>query len=376
MNWEQLDWPALDRLRAGFLSGSAAAGPYWTSLSDLASYDLTYAERIGWKWDALLRELTLRQWRPPAGTTLIDWGCGSGIAARRVAAALGADHFAALQVWDHSPLARSFAANQARARFPALAVTEIVSEPTPASVPASYTLVLSHVFNELSAEQRTALLALVAGAAAVLWIEPGTHADSRALATVRDQVRTTHQIVAPCTHRENCPLFLAANERDWCHFFALAPAGIQNDSNWVRFSHRAGLDLRSQAYSYLVLTAAPSSQRSNQSPLIRDQSSARRDQVSDSPAPSFPLPSSQLPTGSSAARVLGRVEIFKPYARFLACEATGLHWLELTKRTDPALIKRLDKAPPVPLYALTHDGNRVSAMTPLVEAAAPPAGED
>ncbi|MCS6248520.1 MAG: hypothetical protein H2173_13675 [Opitutus sp.] len=74
---------------------------------------------------------------------------------------------------------------------------------------------------------------------------------------------------------------------------------------------------------------------------------------------------------------MGRVEIFKPYARFLACEATGLHWLELTKRTDPALIKRLDKSPPVPLYALTHDGNRVSSMTPLVEeAAGSPAVED
>ncbi len=347
MNWEQLDWPALDRLRAGFLSGSAAAGPYWTSLADLASYDLTYAERIGWKWDVLLRELTLRQWRPPGGTTLIDWGCGSGIAGRRVAAAFGTDHFAGLQVWDHSPLARTFAANQARARFPSLAVKEIASEPTPASLPSPYTLLLSHVFNELSTEQRAELLSLVADAAAVLWIEPGTHADSRALASVRDQVRTTHQIVAPCTHRENCPLFLAANERDWCHFFAPAPAGIQNDSNWVRFSHRAGLDLRSQAYSYLVLATAPSSQ----------------------PA----APSSGLIAGASASRVLGRVEIFKPYARFLACEPTGLHWLELTKRTDPALIKRLDKAPPVPLYTLTHDGHRVSAMTPMLEAPASPA---
>ena len=182
----------------------------------------------------------------------------------------------------------------------------------------------------------------LANSPAVLWIEPGTHADSRTLAAVRDEVRATHQIVAPCTHRENCPLFQAANERDWCHYFAPAPAGIQNDSNWVRFSHRAGLDLRSQAYSCLVLSAAPSD---------------------------------QLPTGSSAARVLGRVEIFKPYARFLACDATGLHWLELTKRTDPALIKRLDKAPPVSLYALTHDGKRVSAMTPLVEPASPSAGD-
>ena len=42
MTWEELDWPALDRLRAGFLEGAAAAGPYWKSSSDLASYDFTY----------------------------------------------------------------------------------------------------------------------------------------------------------------------------------------------------------------------------------------------------------------------------------------------------------------------------------------------
>ena len=350
MNWDQLDWTALDRLRAGFLSGTAATGPYWTSPADLACYDLTYAERIGWKWDALLRELTLRDWCPPAGTTLLDWGCGSGVAGRRVAAAFGPTHFAALQVWDHSAHARAFAANQARAHFPTLAVTEIANAPSPAALPAAYTLVLSHVFNELAADQRAALLALVAGAAAVLWIEPGTHADSRTLATVRDQMRTTHQIVAPCTHRENCPLFLAANERDWCHFFAHAPAGIQNDSNWVRFSHRAGLDLRSQAYSCLVLATTPSA------PYV---------------TPSAPLPEGANTT--AIARVLGRIEVFKPYARFLACEATGLHWLELAKRTDPALIKRLDKAPPVPLYTLAHNGRRATAMTPLVEAPPDPA---
>jgi hypothetical protein len=26
MTWSEIDWPALDRLRTGFLSGSAAAG--------------------------------------------------------------------------------------------------------------------------------------------------------------------------------------------------------------------------------------------------------------------------------------------------------------------------------------------------------------
>jgi hypothetical protein len=340
MNWEQLDWSALDRLRAGFLSGTAANGPYWQSASDLASYDFTYAERIGWKWDALLRELTLRNWKPPAGPTLIDWGCGSGIAGRRVLSAFGPAHFNALHVWDHSEHARTFAATKARETFPSLSITALPADPVSQlsalnSQLPPYTLILSHVFNELSADQRTALLALVSGAQAVLWIEPGTHADSRALASVRDQLRDgPHHIVAPCTHRETCPLFLAANERDWCHFFAPPPPGIQNDSNWVRWSHRAGLDLRSQAYSCLVLES------------VR-------------PPTSFRCP-------PSAARLLGRPEIFKPYARFLACDATGLHWLELSKRTDPALIKRLDKNPPVPLYALAHDGKRVATMIPLV----------
>jgi hypothetical protein len=333
MTWDQIDWAALDRLRAGFLNGGATRGPYWASPADLASYDLTFAERIGWKWDALLGELTLRRWSPQAGTTLLDWGCGSGIAGRRVAAAFGPGHFGALHVWDHSEHARVYAVTRARETFPGLSVAASTCEPTPATLPAAYTLVLSHVLNELSADQRTALLTLVAGATAVLWIEPGTHADSRALAFARDQLRDgPHRIIAPCMHRETCPLFLAANERDWCHFFAPPPAGIQNDSNWVRFAHRAGIDLRSQAYSCLVL----------------DRTAANT---------AFP---------ADSARLLGRPEVFKPYARFLACDSTGLHWLELPKRTDPALVKRLDKNPPVPLYALAHDGRQATSMRPLV----------
>ena len=49
MTWSELDWPALDRLRDRFLRGSAAAGAYWNTPEDLASYDITFGERIGWK---------------------------------------------------------------------------------------------------------------------------------------------------------------------------------------------------------------------------------------------------------------------------------------------------------------------------------------
>jgi SAM-dependent methyltransferase len=335
-----LDWDALDRLRALFLSGQAGAdGAYWHDAATLATYDATYAERIGWKWDALLRELNLRRWSPPPGTLLLDFGCGSGVASRRVLGAFGAEHFTGLALYDHSAEALAYASARARADYPSLALLAEAGEPDPA---VSFTLVISHVLNELTLPAREVLCTLAVRATAVLWIEPGTAVDSRALATVRDRLRSAHRIIAPCTHRENCPLFLTANARDWCHFFAAPPTGVQNAPDWVRFSQRAGLDLRSQAYACLVL---------------ENQKAA----MAVSPAPTDCV---NWPLG--AARLLGRPEVFKPYARFLACDAAGLHWLELAKRTDAALVKRLDRAPPVPLYALVHDGKRVQRASSLV----------
>ena len=55
MNWDELDWAALDRLRSLFLAGGGTQGPYWRSRGELSSYDFTYGERVGWKWDAVLR---------------------------------------------------------------------------------------------------------------------------------------------------------------------------------------------------------------------------------------------------------------------------------------------------------------------------------
>src|ERR1043165_9386478 len=123
MTWEELDWTALDRLRAGFLEAGAKTPPYWQSASDLASYDFTYGERIGWKWDQVLRELRLRGWKPSA-RTVFDWGCGSGIAARRGISFFGAENFDGLTLWDHSPLAVDFAGDAARREFPALRVAQ------------------------------------------------------------------------------------------------------------------------------------------------------------------------------------------------------------------------------------------------------------
>ena len=54
MTWAEIDWNLLGRHRERFLGGGPSAGPYWSSAADLASYDLTFGERIGWKWDAVL----------------------------------------------------------------------------------------------------------------------------------------------------------------------------------------------------------------------------------------------------------------------------------------------------------------------------------
>src|SRR6266498_988576 len=96
LTWETLDWAALDRLRETFLAGRPTGAAYWQSMGDLANYDFTYAQRIGWKWDAVLRELQCRGWLPPAAP-LLDWGCGSGVASRCVLDALGAESFESLR---------------------------------------------------------------------------------------------------------------------------------------------------------------------------------------------------------------------------------------------------------------------------------------
>lgn len=329
-DFSKLDWAALDRLRATFLA-RAAAGPYWGDEAALAAYDATYAERIGWKWDALLAELRARGWAPPAGGVLLDYGCGSGVAGRRVATAFGSGLFSQLVLRDHAPEAVAYATQRARAEHADLSPRPF----TPADAAGAFTLVVSHVLNELEAAGRSALEELAGRATAVLWVEPGTHADSRLLAEVRDRLRTTHRIVAPCTHAADCPLLKPGGEREWCHFFAPPPPGVQASSAWVRFAQRAGVDLRSQAYACLVLE--------------------RKDQ-----------PAGVDSAASATARVLGRPETHKAHANLLACEESGLRWLELTKRTDPGLLKRLDKRPPLPLYKLEHDGRKISRAEPVV----------
>ena len=334
MTWAELDWSILDRLRGRFLGASTAvAGPYWETAADLANYELTYGERIGWKWDHVLRELRLRGWTPPGRGSVLDWGCGSGGAARRVMEFFGAAAFESLTVWDHSPLACDYAAATAELAFPSVRVAQATPGFLASTEPIGL-LIVSHVLNELPADALESLRRTIARAQAVLWVEPGTHAISRQLGAWREEFRATFHLAAPCPHAGACPVFAAGNERDWCHFFAPPPPEIFADSNWVKFGQRAGIDLRSLPYCFLALD--------------------RRTPV----APPADL-----------ARVIGRVEHFKPYARLLNCDASGLTQLELPKRTDPALFKQLERTRAPLVYRWRHADGKILGG----EALAPPA---
>jgi hypothetical protein len=325
MTWDELNWAALDRLRARFLAGPGGDGPYWETEDDLASYDFTYGERIGWKWDQVLRELRQRGWRPTS-RLVFDWGCGSGVAGRRVISFLGTESIDSLTLWDHSPIACSYAAEAAQRTFPGLNAAQATPGLLAGDAPIGL-LVLSHVLNELTPDALATVRHLISRSEAVLWVEPGTRDVSRQLGRIRDDLRKDFRVLAPCPHAHDCPMFAAENERHWCHFFAPPPSEIFADSNWVKFGQRAGIDLRSLPYCFMALERG-----ANPGEL----------------------------TGDSWSRVIGRVEHFKPYARWLNCDATGLAELELPKRADNALFKELERTKAPLVYQWRRDGRKVS----------------
>lgn len=322
MELAAIDWKALARLRTAFLDGSAGAADYWRSESDLASYDATFAQRIGWKWDYVLAELARRGWAPPPGRVL-DWGCGSGVAGRAFLDHFGTAAATELRLWDRSALAMDFAARRARAKYPGLQVQSGLG-PTPD------TLLISHVLGELTADQANGLADFAAQATTVVWVEPGTYESSLALIAVRERLRSRMNVVAPCTHPGRCGILLPGNDRHWCHHFAPSPPEVFTDGQWARFANLVGIDMRSLSLSFLVLDRRPVA----------------------------PLP-------PGATRVLGRPRVYKALARLLGCDATGVGERTLTRRRLPEAFKRLKQGDCPPLQVWQRDGEEIVASRPL-----------
>ncbi len=286
------DWQRLRALRDRFLSD--ASGEYWTA-RDLELYDATFAQRIGWKWDGALRKIAETGWRP-ASTRLLDWGCGTGIATRAVADWAGIRE---VQVFDHSPAAMKFALEKLRSL--GLAATLARAD----EMPDDTLLLISHVAGELSESELSRLAEFAAGAAEIVWVEPGSHIASRRLTAARDVLQQHgHRTISPCTHQATCPM--NHQEQHWCHFFASPPGEIFQSPFWREFSLKLEIDLRSLPLSFIATS------RTAENPWPRN-----------------------------AERLIGHPRVFKGHCQILSCGADGLTDKMLQKRDAPRLFKAL-----------------------------------
>jgi ribosomal protein RSM22 (predicted rRNA methylase) len=320
MDWSTIDWKALERLRTAFLAGTAGENDYWRSESDLASYDATFAQRIGWKWDYVLTELRRRGWNPSPGP-LVDWGCGSGIAHRAFLDHFGTGAVSELRLWDRSSMAMRFAETRVSKRFPKLPV-RVASSGVPEI--ANTTVLISHVLTELRPDQVEALADLTATAATVIWVEPGTYEASLTLIAIRERLHPSLNVVAPCTHQARCGILQPQNERHWCHHFAKPPPGVFTDGNWARFASLIGVDLRDLPLSFLVLDRRPAA---------------------------------DLPSG--ATRMIGHPRLYKPHALLLGCDASGVSEKKLTKRTLPGPYRDFKRGDVPPLQNWRCEGSEI-----------------
>lgn len=315
--WTTAELQTMHQMRSRFLSADSGLADYWKSRADLALYDETFAERIGWKWDTVLLGLVSRGWAPRSHRVL-DWACGTGVAGRRVIERW--PQLGELALHDRSASAVAFAAERARAEHPALRVS------SGNAVDAETLLVVSHVINELSPRDLARLVALARQAGEILWIESGTHAASRRLIeSVREPLRDTFQVVAPCTHCAGCGMLQPENAHHWCHHFATVPSEVFQSARWATFSRELGIDLRALPYSFLVL------QRPRELP----------------------------PTPPGCSRVIGRPRRGKGHDKVLSCQADGLREFVLQKRDAPKLMRALHKGTAAPIHRWELRGDRI-----------------
>lgn len=293
----------IERLRALFLDGERGERrlpDYWRDADDLAAYDRMLAARIGWKWDAALAECRARGLPRADDRLVVDFGCGSGIAAARFAHWFGVGR---LVLHDRSAAAMAFAAAAMRTRLPALAITTA----TALHAIRPDVLLVSHVLGELDAHGVAALAEVIARSEVVVIVEPGTRPVARRLAELRDRLLADWHVLAPCPHRQPCPTRTSAD--DWCHFFATPPPEVFTDGDLVRGARAVGIDARSLPYSFLALT--------------------RR-------APGTPSPT---------ARALGRANVTAHAARVQLCTAAGLQAVAIDKRTQAQRWRELKRHP-------------------------------
>jgi hypothetical protein len=337
MDKDKLDIAVLKALREKFLhKPDGLTADYWQSRTHLEQYHATFARRIGWKWKSVLDGLAespsnqspeeenqglnphpVRTDPPP---TIVDFGCGTGIAAIEWARKFHVDK---VQFWDRSVLSAQFAAEQfeaARGTFVnPLAECEVLKR-QPGNSAGTFVL-LSHIVSELTQAHRTELLLRLRTADGFCWVEPGTPQSSQRLVEIRRSLLDTFRAIAPCPHQGMCGL--EKTDKAWCHHFATPPQEVFQSAFWKKFSDELSIDLRSLPTSYLVMRkpAAAAAERLG--------AGAATDEA-----------------GSTAShQILGRPRDFKGYSQFWLCSEGKVEERRILHRKNPALVKQLQKYP-------------------------------
>lgn len=315
---------------------------YWAQQSVLEAYDKVLAKRIGWKWDAVLEEMSFRNTLTfPNSLEIIDWGCGTGIATRTLIKHLER-HQKPLPVktylHDRSTLSMNFAKEKITEECPQL--TNVIqgletlatfNQGSEKNVPFRLFL-LSHVIGELGTQDLGRLQTILKNFAnAIIWVDGGSKALSTKLSQMRDNLKSNFVPLAPCTHSGACPVLETQNASHWCHFFTQAPEGVLADPDWIDIAKEINIDLRSLPYSYLFLLNKKSSQIHHHL--------------------------------SQGHRAIGRPRTYKGYLKIQTCSAEhGLAEFRLQKRDDPKLYKDLSKGRISMPYLWT---NKEHDLTPL-----------
>lgn len=308
------DLTRITRLREMFLEerrGERALDDYWRNPKDVEAYDAVLAERIGWKWDAALAECEDRGFARADNQVVVDYGCGSGVAARRFVERFGAGE---VLLHDRSQHAMEFAHKRMGLDFPD---TKARIAPSLANVSPDV-LLISHVLSELDEQGTDEMRALIARSQRVVIVEPGNRETSRRLSRLRDELLDDFRLQAPCPHRSACPSLVADN--DWCHFFATPPAEVFTDGFWARVARELSIDLRSLPYAFLA--------------LVHDRAEV------------------EVPAFDEEERLLGRADIQKHFAQMRSCTEDGIATVEIAKRHHAKLWRALKRRPEQVRFAL------------------------
>ena len=298
-----INWKKIQTLREHYLAlGQDGSGDYWADQELVESYDAVLGARIAWKWTAVLerlqRDLEFRE-----NVSVLDWGCGTAVASREFFKYF-ASNIAQIYLYDRSQLVARF--GQQKLLDQNAPVTIVPSMPNEKATIA----LLSHVINEFNDASLVSLIDQLIGHELIIWLEPGTHQESRNLGKVRSLLLDHYEVVAPCPKQSECPMFAFENRAHWCHFFAKPPTEAFQSPVWTEASKNLGIDLRSLPTSFLCLKLKNSL-----------KVSVRKKHID--------------------GVLIGRPRIYKGYLKYLECHENGLRENRLQKRDDKIMFKKL-----------------------------------